>query len=312
MKKNYSPLVSVCITTHNRCQLLSYAVKSVLAQSLRDFELLLVDDGSTDGTYKFVKETLLPLDSRIRFLPITPNRGLAIARNLAISSATGAYFTFLDDDDYWDPNFLEKFVTFANKKESTTIYCCGTKYGSRSVFSPLQGSLREVLKLGYAPPVSAQFYPLALLKKVGGYNPKITSGVDHDLWLTLASHGVQILSLDCCLSYPNHLQHSLGRMTTKETSRIAGIKSSLELWKPLLIHLYGEDFYDRFCRAYLENVYRVLFIQSTKQGQISFALVYFIKMPRKFRFFKEMIKRSYLKLIKPAQKEYSAPALYLD
>ena len=98
------PTISVIIPTYNRAQLAKRAVKSVLGQSFRDFEVILVDDGSTDHT----KEILQGLgDARVRYI-YQPNRGPSVARNTGILAARGDYVAFLDSDDRFLPHHLER------------------------------------------------------------------------------------------------------------------------------------------------------------------------------------------------------------
>lgn len=94
------PLVSVVIPTHNRPDFLGEAVNSVLGQSVRDFECIIVDDCSVD-------RVTLPGDPRLRVLRHPKNFGPAVARNTGIRAATGKYMMFLDDDDIFDPRRLE-------------------------------------------------------------------------------------------------------------------------------------------------------------------------------------------------------------
>ena len=95
--------VSVVIPTHNRRKSLTRAVDSVQAQTVRDWELLIVDDGSSDGTYRDWSE---PGDPRIRYLR-TEHRGVSAARNLGIRESRFPWISFLDSDDTWLPKKLE-------------------------------------------------------------------------------------------------------------------------------------------------------------------------------------------------------------
>jgi glycosyltransferase involved in cell wall biosynthesis len=98
------PQISVIIPTHNRRSSLMQAVASALAQTLQDIEIIIVDDGSTDGTEDAVTAIASP---KIRFFRFTQNRGGAAARNEGIRQASGEYIAFLDDDDTWTPDKLE-------------------------------------------------------------------------------------------------------------------------------------------------------------------------------------------------------------
>jgi len=98
------PLFSIIMPTYNRWRLTVKAIQSVQAQTFADWELLIVDDGSHDGTYDFVT-TETDTDKRVRYHYAT-NRGLAMARNIGLSMGRGNYFTFLDSDDEYLPEHL--------------------------------------------------------------------------------------------------------------------------------------------------------------------------------------------------------------
>src|SRR6185436_1915261 len=97
------PLVSVIIPTLNRPVFLQAALRSVLCQTSKDFEVLVVDDGSTIDVFPILKGLD---DGRIRYFRHESNRGEAAARNTGIRNARGAYVAFLDDDDEWLPEKL--------------------------------------------------------------------------------------------------------------------------------------------------------------------------------------------------------------
>lgn len=99
------PLMSVVLTTHNRASFLSRAIASVLHQTLSDFELIVVDDCSTDHTEELMKTCT---DPRIRYLRQAQNQGVSVARNTGVQAARADYVSFLDDDDEYLPDFLEK------------------------------------------------------------------------------------------------------------------------------------------------------------------------------------------------------------
>lgn len=99
------PTVSVIIPTYNRCALVTQAVDCVLSQSRADFELIIVDDGSTDDTYDVLKRRL-DGEHRVRVVR-KENGGTASARNLGIAQARAAWTAFLDSDDLWELRYLE-------------------------------------------------------------------------------------------------------------------------------------------------------------------------------------------------------------
>ena len=102
------PAVSVVIPTYNRASYIGEALESVLSQTFKDWELIVVDDGSTDNTQGVIK-SFLNKDNRIRCIR-QENRGAVAARNKALEVASGKYVAFLDDDDRWLPDKLEMQV----------------------------------------------------------------------------------------------------------------------------------------------------------------------------------------------------------
>jgi teichuronic acid biosynthesis glycosyltransferase TuaG len=99
--------ISVIIPTYNRKEKALRAIKSVLEQDIKKLEVLVIDDGSTDGTSEYLNEQGLPIKVISK-----ENGGVSSARNLGIKSATGNYIAFLDSDDIWLPNKLNKQIKF--------------------------------------------------------------------------------------------------------------------------------------------------------------------------------------------------------
>lgn len=98
--------ISVIVPTYNRANLIGRAIKSVLAQSFNDWELIIVDDGSTDNTDQVVSQFIT--DNRIIYLKLPNNKGVNFARNSGIEKATGVWIALLDSDDEYLPNGLDK------------------------------------------------------------------------------------------------------------------------------------------------------------------------------------------------------------
>ncbi|HOX51834.1 MAG TPA: glycosyltransferase family 2 protein [Fibrobacteria bacterium] len=100
------PIVSIVMPVYNSARTLAASVESVQAQSWQEWELLLVDDGSSDSSRKLIEE-LASADSRIRSIFLSSNKGAALARNEGVKVAKGRYIAFLDSDDLWLPGKLE-------------------------------------------------------------------------------------------------------------------------------------------------------------------------------------------------------------
>ena len=106
-----SPKVSVIIPTHNRAHLIGRSIQSVLNQTYQDFEIIVVDDGSTDNTREVIKE-FQRKDKRIKYIKHSKNKGGSAARNTGIKTSRGEYIAFQDSDDEWFPEKLEKQMGF--------------------------------------------------------------------------------------------------------------------------------------------------------------------------------------------------------
>jgi len=117
------PTVTVIIPTYNRCNLMVDTINSVLAQNYKDFELLVIDDGSTDNTRQVIS---VISDSRIKYI-YKDNGGVSSARNLGLKNARGQFICFLDSDDLWPDNFLKTMTSrLQQNPKYGAAYCIRT------------------------------------------------------------------------------------------------------------------------------------------------------------------------------------------
>jgi len=190
------PRVSVVIPAFNRWRLLAEAIDSVLAQSYRDFELIVVDDGSTDAT----ASELAKLASRLQFF-VTERRGVSAARNLGVSQSRGHYIAFLDSDDLWLNSKLERQTRFMD--EHPEFHICqtdeiwirnGVRVNPRAVHQKPTGDIfSRSLKLCLVSP-SAVMMTKALFDRTGGFDEAFPVCEDYDLWLRIsAQHQVPLI-----------------------------------------------------------------------------------------------------------------------
>ena len=115
-----SPLISVIIATHNREELLPQAVQSILDQTLQDFEIIIVDDCSSDNTPNVIR-ALEEKDDRIRAIRSNQNIGPGAARNLGMASAKGDYIAIMDDDDLSESERFEKEVSILKVRSQQIV-----------------------------------------------------------------------------------------------------------------------------------------------------------------------------------------------
>jgi len=189
-----SPKVSVIVTTHNRAHLLGRAVKSVLYQSYTGFELVIVDDASSDNTEEIVRGFD---DKRIVYIRHGEEMGGPAARNTGIRSARGEYVAFLDDDDEWLPEKLERQV---EKMESSPadvglIYTGFVlvddlkKKRERMVYPVYRGDLRgQLLRGSTIGSVSKVLVRKKCFEKAGFFDENLKSCQDWDMWKRISDH----------------------------------------------------------------------------------------------------------------------------
>lgn len=115
------PLISVILPAYNRAETIPAALESVLNQTYPSLEVIVVDDGSTDGTEALF--SALPEDPRITYFRYEPNRGACHARNVGAAQAKGTYIAFQDSDDLWTPDKLEKEMAFLISEDADLVFC---------------------------------------------------------------------------------------------------------------------------------------------------------------------------------------------
>ncbi|MGQ9689067.1 MAG: glycosyltransferase family 2 protein [Desulfobaccales bacterium] len=184
------PLVSVIIPTYNRAFWVKEAAASVLAQTFRDFELIVVDDGSTDATLETLA-AVAPEGTKILRRP--QRRGVSAARNLGVAAARGEWLAFLDSDDLWLPDKLLRQVEYLRSHPDLEI--CQTeeiwiRNGVR-VNKPV--SHRKMAGDIFLPSLercmispSAVMLRRQLFEEAGGFDETLPAAEDYDLWLRLA------------------------------------------------------------------------------------------------------------------------------
>ncbi len=121
------PAISVIMPTYNRAELLPRAINSILWQTYKDFEFIIVDDGSTDDTARLLKE-YADKDKRIRILRNEKNKGIAYSRQRGLDAARGKYIAVMDSDDWSVPERLQKQIDFMDKNPE--IDACTGRLGN--------------------------------------------------------------------------------------------------------------------------------------------------------------------------------------
>ncbi len=245
------PTVSVLIPAHNRRDVLSRAIASVLNQTFSDFELLVVDDGSTDGTVAFVRGIA---DPRIRLLCLGSNHGVGRARNAGIQAARGGLVAFLDSDDEWLPGKLERQVARfrdATDQRVGVVYCRCAAYEhatqrERGHRHPLyEGDVFLRLLGGWQPPTaSVVMVDRATLARVGAFDEAVPYAEDYDLWLRLAQASVHFLGVDEVLAIKHDSEG--WQLSADPAIRARALRILRARWGPLIRRHLGRGSYRRW------------------------------------------------------------------
>src|SRR5437867_8012813 len=180
------PLVSVVIPVYNGEQYLADAIKSVLDQTYRDFEVIVVDDGSTDGSAAVVKR----YGETIRYIHQS-NGGVCKSRNTGIAVAQGDYLAFLDQDDLWLPGKLAVQVAYLDSHpEVGAVYCqCEVKgkgwlRSSLYYAEPVKDDVLGIMS-GTCLLMTASMIRKEVLRKIGGFDEALIGAGAEDIDLTL-------------------------------------------------------------------------------------------------------------------------------
>jgi len=188
-----TPTVSVIIPTYNRAHLIGKAVKSVLNQTYQDFEIIVVDDGSTDNTEEVMKSFN---NFKIRYICHSDNRGISVARNIGIRASRGEYIALLDSDDEWLPEKLDKQVDVLQNESPEVGVVCSWSYNidekgnyiSKRCLPKKGGYIYEDLLS--TNPISV---PTVLIRKecfnrVSLFDDLLNAQEDWDMWIRIAKY----------------------------------------------------------------------------------------------------------------------------
>lgn len=179
-----TPLVSIIMPAWNRADIIAKAVRSVQRQTLSNWELIVIDDGSTDATRDVVK-LLAGTDSRIR-LEVGDHNGVCAARNLGLHGAKGRWVTFLDTDNQWPEDYLELSVKGATESNSRAVYSGLELHNSGKVlYRAYQGGLSELMILNHID-LNVLMVDRDLAIEIGGFDESLRRWVDHDLAIRIA------------------------------------------------------------------------------------------------------------------------------
>ena len=225
------PVLSVITPAYNVEPYLARCIESVLNQTLRDLELVVVDDGSTDGSAAIIAE-FAARDERVRGFR-GPNRGVSHARNVAMQHARGRYFAFLDGDDEWEPGFGQALVRLLDSQPNVAVVTGNALNLGGGVLDgrpvrPWPAEPREIRFVDMIEHEDSVFIMSVFRREVydaiGGFNESLFRSEDYEFWLRAAAAGFTFLT------HPEPLgkyRRRAGSLTTDQAGMFEGIMKVL-------------------------------------------------------------------------------------
>lgn len=246
------PTVSVLLPTRNGAKRVTAAIESVLGQSYRDLEVVVVNDGSTDGTSALL-DKLANVEPRVAVVNLASSVGLQKALNTALSKARGDFVARIDDDDLWiDMEKLALQVAVMEKDETVQLVGTGCEIVDVSTgtkFVRVQPtSDREIRRtlLSWNPFVhSSVLFRRDAAISCGGYDESMRHGEDYDLWLRLGLRGLLLNLPEVCVRYC--ISNSVSSWSRRRRA----------WWEQLLLIRRYRDFYPGVGRALAGSVGRL-------------------------------------------------------
>ncbi|MHA1967466.1 MAG: glycosyltransferase family 2 protein [Candidatus Hodarchaeales archaeon] len=189
------PMTSIIVPTFNRGHIIKKTIRCIIKQTYQNFELIIVDDGSSDNTKQVVNKFN---DSRIRYIKRQVNSGGSIARNIGIKEARGEYIAFNDSDDIWLPNKLEMQMKIfdSSSKKVGVVYCDWAYIKGKKTYmhknikkKRREGDIYgEIDNFYFTIPTSTVILKKKCLEKSGVFDERFRAQEDYDLWIRLSKY----------------------------------------------------------------------------------------------------------------------------
>lgn len=228
------PLVSVIIPTYNRKELCKRAVSSVFSQTNKDYELIVIDDCSNDGTSaKYLCEG----SKSLIYKKLGSNSGVSRARNIGVDIASGTWLAFLDSDDVWHPKKLEKQIAWTHENRGYSIVQTkevwirnGVRVNPPKTHEKIGGSIfRESLVRCMITPSSVMIRK-DFFNEIGRFNESLPACEDYDLWLRISvRHPVGLVEEMLMTRYGGHEDQLSSSVEVLDRYRIRALMDLLRI-----------------------------------------------------------------------------------
>lgn len=287
-------MFSVIIPLYNKAAYISETLKSILNQTFVDFEVIIVDDGSTDTSLEVIKTFN---DPRIHLICI-PNSGVSIARNTGIQNAKFSWIAFLDADDWWAPNFLEAMVQSFKQFPNEKIFGTGRSRVFKDEVERYQNAFLpknqetglvnyfEIISK-YLPPINSSNVVInkSLLINKGLFIEGMKQHEDHDLWLRICENNLVVFINKELSFYRKNIENTasdkgfLSQDFERYVTTITDVKKNLSEKHKRLFKQYYEKFitirYFQNCYYYSKSekeILYTLFKKSINKGKYRWLL----------------------------------------
>lgn len=262
-------MISIVIPLYNKASHIARTLESVFSQTYTDYEIVVVDDGSTDGSADIVAEIS---DPRIRLVR-QPNAGVSAARNLGIREARGEFVALLDADDLWNPDYLATQISLTEKYPDCDVFAVGYEFCDEhghitpTIIRNLPFTGRDGILSNYFHVASTSHPPICSItimarksafEAIGGFPEGVTSGEDLLTWARLAVRNKIAYSKIVCSTYFTPTTGSTGMVPTdlKTTSDNVGRQ---------LIQL-DRDFTEKGVAEYISFWYKMRAVINLRRG----------------------------------------------
>ena len=226
-----SPKVSVIVPTYNRADRLERALNSIVSQTCQDFELIVVDDGSTDKTYQLMKSF-----PKAQYFYIKKNSGVSKARNVGLAFAKGELICFLDSDDLWKEKKIQiQSLWLENNKDSQICYTDeiwvrnGVRVNPMNRHRKYSGDIfRHCLGLCIVSPSSVMIRA-KLFDEIGNFDESLPACEDYDLWLRIAAkYAFHFIEEPLIIKYGGHSDQLSRKYWGMDRFRVVALKKLLD------------------------------------------------------------------------------------
>jgi glycosyltransferase involved in cell wall biosynthesis len=229
---NAHPVVSILTPAYNSSAFIAETIESVLRQTWSDFEMLIVDDGSTDGTIDIVR-AVAGRDPRVKSFS-SPHGGPATARNIGLQHAGGQFMALLDSDDVWDPRYLSEQLALLYRQPQISIVSANVvSRGGRFDGTPFWPITSGTHELQTHEPIAQEnavsvfaVFRRQVAERIGGFDSRYTGNEDYDFWLRAMNAGFRVLQNRVVLGQYRRRPDSVSSDDVRMLNGIIGVLES--------------------------------------------------------------------------------------